>query len=787
MNSPTAREAIKLNSILSDFTEASGMTLNLDKSKLFFFNTPVAVQLHISKILGIPRSSLPSNYLGIPLTGAPAKSISWDSLLLSISNRLANWTFRPLNIAARLVLLKSVLQTLPTYLFTALAAPKQIIRAVRNIQRNFLWQGLQPNKKWALVSWDKVCTPKSMGDLGLQDPGKLNQIMGAKIWWRWMKTPDALWAQIWKNKYAPSMQTDQLIRHNVRIQGSNIWNTAWQNKDIIQKHAFWEIRNGDSARFWQDSWQQLKPLNELAELTPLQQALNQAPSLKVKDLWKPLEARQTWRQWKTSSQDLGIPPDLNLSAWHYEAGRRKIPIKEGPDILRWGHSASGNFSVKEAYYLQGNYHNQEMDNIWSKIWNKALWPKVSTFLWLIIHNRILTWDNLRKRGFIGPSICVLCQCQEETKEHLFNGCHYSQSVWDQGAQIMRRSNQNRGSIRDTIENWDSITYNNPILNYIWQLLPGFILWQIWKERNKRIFHSKESTPELTWDRAAILIKETIRSKNWQPGDKECNREELCTLQSWQLKLNDSVAIRAPKNRIPSPTTWTLPPTGFIKINFDGASKGNPGPAGYGAVIRSSKGEILTLTAGYLGETTNNVAELTGLLQGLRTAATLPSHKIILEGDSQIIIQLITKILHGGNPQKISPSWRLAGMLEDFKGILRDNISIIPSHVKRGQTEWLITWKTKESTGKLNKYSGTLEALKPQTYPNNANSWPARISHPRMGCHAERKGHVEARRERPFMVANRPHTIASYEGSHLRRPPSIDGASHAREQAGQPEH
>jgi ribonuclease HI len=143
-----------------------------------------------------------------------------------------------------------------------------------------------------------------------------------------------------------------------------------------------------------------------------------------------------------------------------------------------------------------------------------------------------------------------------------------------------------------------------------------------------------------------------------------------------------VAIRAPKNRFPSPTTWTLPPTGFIKINFDGASKGNPGPAGYGAVIRSSKGEILALIVGYLGETTNNVAELTGLLQGLRHAVTLASHKIILEGDSQIIIQLITKILHGGNPQKISPSWRLAGLLKDFKSLLGHNISIIPSHIKR---------------------------------------------------------------------------------------------------------
>jgi hypothetical protein len=44
-----------------------------------------------------------------------------------------------------------------------------------------------------------------------------------------------------------------------------------------------------AAEFWQDSWQQLKPLTELIELTPLQHVLNQTPSLKVKisgNLWK---------------------------------------------------------------------------------------------------------------------------------------------------------------------------------------------------------------------------------------------------------------------------------------------------------------------------------------------------------------------------------------------------------------------------------------------------------------------------------------------------------------------
>jgi hypothetical protein len=48
MNTPTAREANKLNSILYDFVEASGMALNLKTSKLYFFNTPIVVQNHIS-------------------------------------------------------------------------------------------------------------------------------------------------------------------------------------------------------------------------------------------------------------------------------------------------------------------------------------------------------------------------------------------------------------------------------------------------------------------------------------------------------------------------------------------------------------------------------------------------------------------------------------------------------------------------------------------------------------------------------------------------------------------
>jgi hypothetical protein len=75
-------------------------------------------------------------------------------------------------------------------------------------------------------------------------------------------------------------------------------------------------------------------------------------------------------------------------------------------------------------------------------------------------------------------------------------------------------------------------------------------------------------------------------------------------------------------------------------------------------------------------------ELKGLLRGTQATIDNHFHNLIVEGDSQIIIRIIMKILHGEHPRKISPSWRLLGLLEEFGALLRPNLSIIPSHVKR---------------------------------------------------------------------------------------------------------
>jgi len=77
---PTVKEAHAYKKILKDFAKATGMEVNLTKPKVFFFNTHIAIQRNISRILGFQRESLPPKYLGVPLTDKPRHKSIWYPL-----------------------------------------------------------------------------------------------------------------------------------------------------------------------------------------------------------------------------------------------------------------------------------------------------------------------------------------------------------------------------------------------------------------------------------------------------------------------------------------------------------------------------------------------------------------------------------------------------------------------------------------------------------------------------------------------------------------------------------
>jgi ribonuclease HI len=80
------------------------------------------------------------------------------------------------------------------------------------------------------------------------------------------------------------------------------------------------------------------------------------------------------------------------------------------------------------------------------------------------------------------------------------------------------------------------------------------------------------------------------------------------------------------------------PVAAYRANIDGGSRGNPGPASYGVVVRDAKGEIVARLKKYIGHSTNNVAEYFGLIAALDYAQTQNIRALRIESDSELMVK-----------------------------------------------------------------------------------------------------------------------------------------------------
>lgn len=76
----------------------------------------------------------------------------------------------------------------------------------------------------------------------------------------------------------------------------------------------------------------------------------------------------------------------------------------------------------------------------------------------------------------------------------------------------------------------------------------------------------------------------------------------------------------------------------LTLEFDGGSRGNPGPAAAGVVVRAGDGTPLVTIGKFLGRVTNNVAEYEGLILAMKKAKELGARRVLIRGDSELIIK-----------------------------------------------------------------------------------------------------------------------------------------------------
>ena len=106
----------------------------------------------------------------------------------------------------------------------------------------------------------------------------------------------------------------------------------------------------------------------------------------------------------------------------------------------------------------------------------------------------------------------------------------------------------------------------------------------------------------------------------------------------------------------------------IKIYSDGGSRGNPGPAACGVILKTMSGDVISKHSKYLGETTNNQAEYNGVLLGLEEAQKIRVQEIDFYLDSELVVKQLNQVYKVKNADIQTIFVKVWNKIQEFKKV-----------------------------------------------------------------------------------------------------------------------
>lgn len=187
-------EIYQLVHILNKYCEASGQTINLMKSGLICGrHLNPRKRDRLARILQMQVWQDPGKYLGLPGDWGRSRSgvLSW--IKEKIYKKLEGWKESLLNQAGKEVLIKAVIQAIPTYVMSIVRFPKNFCRKICSEIARFWWRGNRRDRGIHWKAWNKITVSKKGGGLGFKEFHIMNSAHLAKQAWRAYKNPNALW------------------------------------------------------------------------------------------------------------------------------------------------------------------------------------------------------------------------------------------------------------------------------------------------------------------------------------------------------------------------------------------------------------------------------------------------------------------------------------------------------------------------------------------------------------------------------------------------------------------
>ncbi|XP_060972489.1 uncharacterized protein LOC115717814 [Cannabis sativa] len=373
-NSGVARSVM---SLLRRSETASGQQVNLTKSSIFFSpNVQQDVRHQICSLLSMDEASDNNFYLGLPnIIGRNKKSIL-GFLKTKVINRINSWTGKLLSGASKEVLLKTVVQSLPTYAMSVFLLPLGTCDKIERLMSRFWWKTTSSKGNGLIwMNWNRLSQPKDAGGLGFRLLHDFNLAMLAKQGWRFLTHPNSLATTIYKARYFPH---DDYLSADLGRNPSFVWRSIWQAQSLVRLGVRRSIGTGLTVNILHQPW---------------------------------------------------LPHSTNPYVTSSHVG-----LVASGDFWSWSGEHSGNFSVKSAYrMLQDNKYSRlgvNNSGFWRNLWQLKIPPKVKNLLWRAASGVLPTCLNLRTKHVDISSTRPVFHSALETISHALLSCHFSSCCWN---------------------------------------------------------------------------------------------------------------------------------------------------------------------------------------------------------------------------------------------------------------------------------------------------------------------------------------------------------------------
>jgi hypothetical protein len=233
--------------------------------------------------------------------------------------------------------------------------------------------------------------------------------------WIWrLENERGWWQDILIKKYCHNKVLSGL---KVKPGASHFWQGIMDVKEVFYKFCTNVVGNGRNTLFWEDNWIGGKPLAE------------QFPDLYNITLTKKITVANVKQGGIDSIKFRRDVLGNKLRNWlKIKQFWGDLVLEDGTkDTLRWSLTKDGKFTVNSFYKA---LKMQQVIFPHKKLWGFKVPLKIKIFIWLFTKNKILTKDNLFKRGWRkGKANCQFCD-QTETLQHLFFDCPLARLLWN---------------------------------------------------------------------------------------------------------------------------------------------------------------------------------------------------------------------------------------------------------------------------------------------------------------------------------------------------------------------